>query len=146
MRRCEKMSDVRRCEKISHVRRSFICRSIYTSFFLKNPSLRRSREKYKTIVIYIYIHYIYIIDKPRNKNPSSRSLLRFASSYGRFLLPIWFREVRRFLFTLSVHSLVSGSWIVIGHTISGDLLGNPFDDQLDLISDVFPKQLTPQLN
>ena len=45
MRRCEKMSDVRRCEKISHVRRSFICRSIYTSFFLKNPSLRRSREK-----------------------------------------------------------------------------------------------------
>ena len=54
VRRCEKMSDVRRCqmwedvrryEKISHVRRSFICRSIYTSFFLKNPSLRRSREK-----------------------------------------------------------------------------------------------------
>ena len=36
---------MRRCEKISHVRRSFICRSIYTSFFLKNPSLRRSREK-----------------------------------------------------------------------------------------------------
>ena len=27
------------------MRRSFICRSIYTSFFLKNPSLRRSREK-----------------------------------------------------------------------------------------------------
>ena len=45
VRRCEKMSDVRGCEKISHVRRSFICRSIYTSFFLKNPSLRRSREK-----------------------------------------------------------------------------------------------------
>ena len=45
MRRCEKMSDVRGCEKISHVRRSFICRSIYTSFFLKNPSLRRSREQ-----------------------------------------------------------------------------------------------------
>ena len=45
MRRCEKMSDVRGCEKISHVRRSFICRSIYTSFFLKNPLLRRSREK-----------------------------------------------------------------------------------------------------
>ena len=44
VRRCEKMSDVRGCEKISHVRRSFICRSIYTSFFLKNPSLRRSRE------------------------------------------------------------------------------------------------------
>ena len=40
VRRCKKMSDVRRCEKIS-----FICRSIYTSFFLKNPSLRRSREK-----------------------------------------------------------------------------------------------------
>ena len=39
------MSDVRGCEKISHVRGSFICRSIYTSFFLKNPSLRRSREK-----------------------------------------------------------------------------------------------------
>ena len=36
---------MRRCEKISHVRRSFICRSIYTSFFMKNPSLRRSREK-----------------------------------------------------------------------------------------------------
>ena len=47
VRRCEKMSDVRGCEKISHVRRSFICRSIYTSFFLKNPSLRRSREKTK---------------------------------------------------------------------------------------------------
>ena len=45
VRRCEKMSDVRGCEKISHVRRSFICRSICTSFFLKNPSLRRSREK-----------------------------------------------------------------------------------------------------
>ena len=45
VRRCEKMSDVRGCEKISHVRRSFICRSIYTSFFLKNPSPRRSREK-----------------------------------------------------------------------------------------------------
>ena len=45
VRRCEKISDVRDCEKISHVRRSFICRSIYTSFFLKNPSLRRSREQ-----------------------------------------------------------------------------------------------------
>ena len=43
--RCQMWEDVRRCEKISHVRRSFICRSIYTSFFLKNPSLRRSREK-----------------------------------------------------------------------------------------------------
>ena len=42
VRRCKKMSDARRCEKIS-----FICRSIYTSFFLKNPSLRRSREKTK---------------------------------------------------------------------------------------------------
>ena len=40
VRRCKKMSDARRCEKIS-----FICRSIYTSFFLKNPSLRRSREQ-----------------------------------------------------------------------------------------------------
>ena len=38
---------MRRCEK----RRSVICRSIYTSFFLKNPSLRRSREKISDILI-----------------------------------------------------------------------------------------------
>ena len=38
--RCEKM----RCEKISHIGFFLKCRSICTSFFLKNPSLRRSRE------------------------------------------------------------------------------------------------------
>ena len=63
--RCEKMwEDVRRYEKktsdvggykkISHVKRSFICRSIFMSFFLKNPSLRRSREK-KTCVISYFL-------------------------------------------------------------------------------------------
>ena len=74
VRGCEKMWDVRRCEKISHVRRSFICRSIYTSFFLKNPSLRRSRELHIKFQFFKNIYWVpyylaihFVVSQAENK-------------------------------------------------------------------------------